>query len=435
MKKRFFLFMGLCFSLAAVVSCSSGGAEEPAEIKEAVADTDYSITYYWGPPAEDFTEETVLQMKEAGFDTIPLQRFPWDRDALKAAVGLLEKHGLYAAVSDGRIANLYAASSAPSQRQIDQVVERVVEDYKEYGNIREWIICDEPGAAKFTVLARIVDAFRRIDPDRKTFINLLPLYAPEEMLGTASYEEYVERFCEMVKPHYLCYDYYDFLGSGETQSRRGTYLQNMEIIKSAAEKYGLETRVIVLLTEHGPYSNVTPTEIAWQANLSLLYGMKSLSYFTYWEPDDPNFTWSNAMVDIEGNLMQHYYDVQNENKTTRVLGNALYATNSEKVFKINTELVSHVEEYESYGALGEVSGEDFLAGFYENGSFLLMNASAVEGSDRTLTTEELDSGLFWLNPETARWESVHSCSFIERKNGGYRITLEAGGAVLLRVEN
>ena len=129
MKKRFFLFMGLCFSLAAVVSCSSGGAEEPAEIKEAVADTDYSITYYWGPPAEDFTEETVLQMKEAGFDTIPLQRFPWDRDALKEAVGLLEKHGLYAAVSDGRIADLYAASSAPSQRQIDQVVERVVEDY------------------------------------------------------------------------------------------------------------------------------------------------------------------------------------------------------------------------------------------------------------------------------------------------------------------
>ena len=64
-----------------------------------------------------------------------------------------------------------------------------------------------------------------------------------------------------------------------------------------------------------------------------------------------------------------------------------------------------------------------------------MNASAVEGSDRTLTTEELDSGLFWLNPETARWESVHSCSFIERKNGGYQITLEAGGAVLLRVEN
>ena len=91
--------MGLCFSLAAVVSCSSGGAEEPAEIKEAVADTDYSITYYWGPPAEDFTEETVLQMKEAGFDTIPLQRFPCDRDALKEAVGLLEKYGLYAAVS------------------------------------------------------------------------------------------------------------------------------------------------------------------------------------------------------------------------------------------------------------------------------------------------------------------------------------------------
>lgn len=75
MKKRFFLFMGLCFSLAAVVSCSSGGAEEPAEIKEAVADTDYSITYYWGPPAGEFYRRTVLQMKEAGFDTDPAAAF------------------------------------------------------------------------------------------------------------------------------------------------------------------------------------------------------------------------------------------------------------------------------------------------------------------------------------------------------------------------
>ncbi len=434
MRKTIILLSALLLVLSVFSSCGKNAADE-VRIKETVEDTDYSLTYYWGPPLKDFNEETVIQMKEAGFDTVPLQRFPWDTDALKEAVALLNKHGLYAAVSDGRISEIYNAQYLSSQKRIDKVVTEVVEDYKEYDNIREWIICDEPSSTKFEVLGRIVDAFRRIDPERKTFINLLPLYASEDMLGTAIYEEYVDQFCEIVKPDYLCYDYYDFIGSGATQSRRGEYLRNMEIIKTAAKKYDLETRVIVLLTEHGPYSNVTPTEIAWQANLSLLYGMKCLSYFTYWEPQDPNFTWSNAMVDIDGNLMQHYYDVQNENKTTRVLGNALYGTKSDKVFKINTELVSHVDSYESYGDLGKVSGEDILAGFYENGWFLLMNANSMKDNTRILTTEDLDGGLCWLNLETKRWESIHSCSFIEQKsNGCYQITLEAGNAVLLRVE-
>ncbi|MFR1518594.1 MAG: hypothetical protein ACLSVG_07450 [Clostridia bacterium] len=430
MKKTVLLFFVVILVLSVCAACG----KTAAEIRETVEDTDYSITYYWGPPLKDFNEETVVQMKEAGFDTIPLQRFPENIDSLKSAVELLEKHGLFAAVCDGRITDLYNASYVPSQKRIDAAVTEVVEDYKEYGNIREWILCDEPSPAKFKVLGRLVDAFRRIDPERKTFINLLPLYAPAEAL-TISYQEYIDSFCETVKPDYLCYDYYDFLGSGTTDSRRGTYLQNMEIIKKAAEKYDLETRVIVLLTEHGDYSNVTAAEIAWQANFSLLYGMKCLSYFTYWEPDDPNFTWSNAMVDIHGTVLQHYYDVQKENKTTRVLGNALYNTNCDKVFLIDTDLVSGADTYESYGTLGKVSGEDFLAGFYENGWFLLMNANTVSGKERTLITEELKDGLFWLNTETKRWESIHSCPFIEQKfDGRYEIRLDAGRAVLLRTE-
>lgn len=434
MKKKISIFLMVLLALSLLASC---GGKTGGEIvlKESVEDSDYSITYYWGPPLKDFNEETVIQMKEAGFDTVPLQRFPGNTDGLKSAVALLEKHGLFAAVFDGRIADLYNAQYAVSQKKVDAVVTEVVEDYKEYGNIREWILCDEPSASKFTILGRLVDAFRRIDPDRKTFINLLPLYAPEEALGTSGYEEYLTAFCETVKPNYLCYDYYDFLGAGTTQSRRGTYLQNMELIKDAAEKYDLETRVIVLVTEHGDYSNVTPAEIAWQANLSLLYGMKCLSYFTYWEPDDPNFTWSNAMVDIDGNLMQHYYDVQKENKTTRVLGNALYATNCDAVFKINTDLVSHVEPYKSYGDLGTVSATDFLAGFYENGWFFLMNANTLRGSSRTLTTEDLSEDLFWLNPETKRWESANACPYVKQKsNGTYQITLDAGDGILLRVD-
>ena len=194
----------LVFLLAAVLltlSLASCGKPDPV-VKESVSDTAYSITYYWGPPLKDFNETTVLQMKEAGFDIIPLQRFPDNPDALKEAVELIGKHGMSAAVTDSRITDLYKADKL-KQAQIDAVVSKVVADYSGYDAIKEWILCDEPPMSKFNVVSKIVDAFRRIDPQRKTFINVLPVYATAEMMGTDSYETYLEGFCKIVKPDYI----------------------------------------------------------------------------------------------------------------------------------------------------------------------------------------------------------------------------------------
>ena len=111
----------LALSLLASCGGKTGGE---IVLKESVEDSDYSITYYWGPPLKDFNEETVIQMKEAGFDTVPLQRFPGNTDGLKSAVALLEKHGLFAAVFDGRIADLYNAQYAVSQKKVRVISEQ-----------------------------------------------------------------------------------------------------------------------------------------------------------------------------------------------------------------------------------------------------------------------------------------------------------------------
>lgn len=436
MKKLLTVCCAAVLSLGAVVSCTRTPENTPVldrTIQESIQDTEYSLTYYYGPPLEDFTEEAVIHMKEAGFDTIPLQRFPWKRRRMKEAISLLEKHGLFAAVTEGRTNDLYYAKSIPSQEEIDAVVREIVEDYRDYGNIKEWILADEPRRDQFEVLARLVDAFHRIDPERKTFINLLPMYASYDMLRADSYEEYIDDFCRIVKPDYICFDYYDFIGITATEQRNGTFLKNMEIVKAAAQKYGLETRVIVLVTQHLHFSDLTPEEIAWQANLSLLYGMKGLSYFTYWVPDDSDYLDTKAMVGADGTRNQHYYDVQAENRVTRVLGNALYHTSCDRVFRLNTILADGVEDYQNYGALGAVSGEDFLISFYENGWFLVMNAHTVAGNDRTLTLKDVKSGLSWLNTETKRWEGAGTSSFIKADQDGYQITIPAGDAVLLRV--
>ena len=432
--KRMLLFLLITAALFGMTSCG-GMAPKGDPAQEIIYDTDYSITYYYGPNADQFTEEEVIRMKEAGFDMIPLQRFSRDIEKNKEALSLLAKHGLNAALTEGRIADVYYASPEPSQEKVDEVVAEVVADYAEFDNLKEWILCDEPTAAKFSILGKLVDAFRRLDPGRKTFINLLPNYAVPDMLGTEDYETYLTDFCEIVKPDYLCYDNYEFIGAWDTTQRRGLYLSNMEIARKVADKYGLETRVIVLLTKHGPYSYVSAAEIAWQSNTSLLYGMKGLSFFTYWLPDDDDsFVWSEAMINEESEPTEHYYNVQSQNKTTRVLGNALYNTNVEKVFKLNAPAVTEeIEEYTSYGVLKNVEkGEELLLSFYENGWFMVMNANSV-GNTARLETKKLSGTLYWLNPETGKWEAVSSCPYLRlSEDGKYTFKFQPGEAVLLR---
>lgn len=430
------------FSDAHISDTDAAEGENPV-IKRYRPEDHFTITYYWGPPLKDFNEQTVLQMKAAGFDTIPLQRFPNDVPAIKAALALLRKHGLSAAVADGRITALYEAKEAPSQEQIDNTVYETAADYSEFDNIREWILCDEPTAHKFSVLSMIVNAVRRIDPQRKTFINLLPVYAPAELLGVPSYREYIHSFCQTVKPDYLCYDYYDFLGEASTEQRRGSYFENIRFIKEAADEYGIEARIILLVTKHGPYSNVTPEEISWQANTALLTGMKGISYFTYWEPDDPSYSWSEAMTDINGRLTQHYCDVTRVNKQVRVLGEALFQTTPDKLFKCRlsqsacAEQPIGAEEYiVPYSWLGKIKAEDIMISLFRNGWAMLMNISALKEDVRTVNIENISQALLWLNSDTGKWESLSTCPFIASDNTGeYVITLQAGCSVLIRTQS
>lgn len=415
------------------------GTSKDFKTFETVEATDYSLTFYWGPDEDKFAENDIKLMKEAGFDTVPIQRFPENHAKIKDVVNLLEKEGLKAAVCDDRITKLYEASEIPSQEAVDTAVQEVLDYYKDYSNITEWIVCDEPSADKFDVIARIADAIHRLSPEDKVFVNLFPSYASASALGTATYREYLETFCEKVKPDYISFDYYDLIGADITEYHRGGFVKNLADVTSVAKKYNKETRVIVLLTKHGDYSNVTQAEINWQSNLSILFGMKSLSFFTYALPEDPSFVWEFAMLDADGKTTDHYNAVKNANTTTRVYGDAIYNTKVDKVFSINneytSEFVNNLDTYTSYGDLGEVKeGIDMLVSFYENGTFMIMNGNSDEGNPRKLVTKDLTENLQWLNPFTRRWETIHSCFFIEQNaDGAYEITLIEGNAVLLRV--
>ncbi len=417
-----------------VTACNDYSGEPIEGDFEEIKDTDYSITFYWGPEYDDFTEEEVVRMKECCFDVATIYNFPWgghqvatgeiNYNHLAECAELLKKHGLNASVNDGRL--MQCVTKDATREKIDKYVKRMASFWKGHDNVIDFYVADEPQADMAQTLKLAVEVMREYFPNCTTYINLLPNYAtPEQLggsLGAITYEEYVETIVGTVKPDYICTDYYAFLKTG----RRDGYAENLEVLKAASEKYDIETRFIVLASEHIAYKNLSREEIAWQSNLSLLYGMKQLSWYTYAHPiGDPSS--KNELVDQSGNATQHYYDVQDENKRNRVIGNALYDTNVEKVFYVGTE-VPGLNEYKSYGKLKKISdANDMLISFYEN-DYIFMMSQYSEGTEASKLTADVISALQWCNPETNRWEGVASCPYVD----GDTVSLTAGQGVLFR---
>lgn len=397
----------------------------------------FDITYFYGPYAENITDEKIVaDIAASGFTLIPLTH---STKVNKQALPVLNRFGLRAIIYDPRIKKIY---NDDNFKDADATVKKVVNDYKNYTNVFGWEIVDEPDTTKFPILSAIVNAFRRYSPDKETVINLFPNYATSEQLAARDYNEYLEKFVNVVRPHFLSYDHYHFLGrenrnknlnldvdererliriAAEKTENRAGFFENIEEFRSVALKYDLDQMLIVLLIEHGPYRNLTFNELLWEVNMCLVYGMKRISYFTYWQPDDDvdHWQWTNAMCDVDGNRLEHWYDVQKINSSIAPIGRHLFNTKTEAVFHIKTKEAG-TTAFKSYGAVTSVEGNNGVIGFFEDGSIYLVNCDFLNKNTFTL---HLDS------PVSIFTDGY----FVLSDKKDITVELEAGGAVLLKV--
>lgn len=392
----------------------------------------FEITYYWGPHYVEFSEDIVKTIAECGFTSIPIEHYSVDQN--KAALKNLKKYGLTcSALWDPRIEGLLSLAPSTPQETFDAVIAEVAADYKEFDNVIGYYIKDEPNTSNFAVLGKIVSAIRRLDPGKEPMINLFPTYAKASQLGASTYSEYLNRFVDEVDPMYLSYDHYHFMKS---KVRAGFYANLEEVRKCGLEK-GIDQMDIILLTEHLSYANLTKEQIEWEVNVSLAYGMKRISYFTYWLDDGLLAQgWTNACVDSQGRIYDHYYNVQAINKWLKPLGDELFGKTSTAVYYINCNgLESGCKPYKGYGRLGEVSGSNFLVGFFDDNSFMIVNKSYVKSatSKKELTLIDITDGLEYFDTETATWKSADGAPFCSRDGDGhYVLTFEASQGILLR---
>lgn len=230
------------------------------------------VTYYAGPP---MSEAVARQMADGGFNTV------WGGES---DLDLLQRHGLRGMLHHPLL-NPATLDSPEKTKQLDDLIARVSKHPAFYS----YYIIDEPSAASFPALGRLVAHLRHRDPAHMAYINLFPTYASNEQLGNkgdtvTAYREHLKQFVDLVKPQLISYDNYQFYENPKNNPRQ--YFLNLAMVRKASQDAGIPFLNIVQACSWSPgvVRVPTPNEMRYLVNTTIAYGALGISYYVYSAP-------------------------------------------------------------------------------------------------------------------------------------------------------
>lgn len=333
-----------------------------------------------------------------------------------------------------------------------ELLSAVVRDYSGYPALLGYHIVDEPNSGAFPALAEIREILSELDPVHESYFNLFPNYATKEMLGNPTYYDHLYEFVTKVKPEILSYDHYHFCKGkpmeqvkfeDERQNQifaaafqkveRAGFFDNIEDAKAVSEQTGVPFMVIILVTEHGPYRNLTEAEIRWEVYQSLCYGAKRISYFTYWTPGvdrdegDDFWHWKNGMIAQDGTRNPHYHMVARINRELQAVGDILLPHKVQEVLHIGSEPDKKVRYWQgSHGAVTTLEATRVTAGFFDGG-YVLIAGKDYEAAQTVRLAVEDGRTVSRYNKATGIWQKA------ELTDGTLTLDLAAGDGELFRI--
>ena len=154
-------------------------------------------------------------------------------------------------------------------------------------------------------------------PNQFAYLNLYPNYASvsqnnaEEtvnQLGTPTYAEHIDRYCECVGSDYICYDYYMYAASVTGA------LENLRIVADAALRSGRSMWIVLQVNSSRPNEWITENQLRYQAFSSMAFGAENITWACYtagW--------WHNQVLDGNGEKTEQYDKLKKVNAEIRVL--------------------------------------------------------------------------------------------------------------------
>jgi len=276
---------------------------------------------------------------------------------------------------------------------IDDNWAQMQSSYSNYNSFGGLLLGDEPSMQEFEKLGVLYSEFKKKHSDKLGFINLLPCWASGTLFSgkedeTISYEEYVDEFIKTVKPDYLSYDLYPFIG--EFPFVRNEYFKNLGIIMEVAKRENIDFYSFMQGTSYGEGIRMpTEVEMLFQVNTSIAYGCKGFFWFTWNVPIGAlpvGESYRSAIIDYYGNKTERFDYVKKCVNQIRFVEKDLSCCKNEEVLNVENEQVN-LTNTNVY-----VSGKHLVAGKFKESEdvfyLYVVNTSLTESDFVTIETKE-----------------------------------------------
>lgn len=181
---------------------------------------------------------------------------------------------------------------------------------------------DEPNAVDFPHMGKVINCINQKFPKQFAFANLLPNYAlgtvgdqPDEtsMLGTKTYQEHIERYCQYINTDFISYDFYMY--PPRYDSVTGCFYENLRIVSDVCRKTGRSHWNVLQLNGEKPETQLSENYLRYQTFASMAFGVETIIWACY-----TNGWWTNNALDRDGNKTPQYYKMQKVNAELKTVG-------------------------------------------------------------------------------------------------------------------
>ena len=191
-----------------------------------------------------------------------------------------------------------------------------------------YVLCDEPSLDYVNTLRQFQETIKSLDPDVMSYSNLPPeaKFGNSSNVGmmhsyssSASNREalisYLNRYCDIVCPPMLSYDYYPFMinSAGNLEIDFTDFYYNLSLFAHLSKARAIpfwahcQSMNVVYLTQgtegHRPYRPLPTQELLrYEAFNALAMGAQGIMYWAYscHDTEDPRYYHNSALVDRDG---------------------------------------------------------------------------------------------------------------------------------------
>lgn len=412
----------------ATVTAKSADSEVSATVyvveKEYSFDDDIMISIFWPPTEEYLTDEQYQYMEDAG---ITWQMAAGDNSGRKEIMLKMAQlgyaHGVRTTIGDRRL-----GGNLLSMR--DEKIKSVVEEYRNVPGANGYYMLDEPFNPN-----DFIDAYRSLkeaDPHSYMHLNFLPYASyPSVNVYMSQMNDWLKLCAETGYPQdYLMYDLYPF-GASAGSFNRGGFLTNIDAVRRIGLQNNVKTGTYIqTVCIPGAYRSLTRAETLYEINMALAFGIKQLSYFTWFTPHDRSEPFEDGIISVDGKPNKKFEFICELGKMVHTVGKTLAKCDSLEVYESRDGAGSSVARIpkEFFVASGG-SKTDFTVSYLRDRTTgrnycMVVNNNFTKSQQITLKFDDGIKSLEYLSYEDGQLHPVGMT------DGSVTLDFEAGGAYI-----